>query len=126
MQVFVGSALLFVLSWRLALALLSALPIIAIAMVLQVSAASSLSPPRPSLVPQAMVFSVYSRSCASALAAAAAFADTLLGNSVLIRACGKQERETSHYSDLVSQAEVQLRRQALFAGTPCQMMQSAL
>ena len=35
-QVFVGSALLFVLSWRLALALLSALPIIAIAMVLQV------------------------------------------------------------------------------------------
>ena len=33
---FVGSALLFVLSWRLALALLSALPIIAIAMVLQV------------------------------------------------------------------------------------------
>jgi hypothetical protein len=38
-QVFVGSALLFVLSWRLALALLSALPIIAIAMVLQVNTA---------------------------------------------------------------------------------------
>ena len=63
-----------------------------------------------------MVFSVYSRSCASAMAAAAAFADTLLGNCVLIRASGKQERETSHYSDLVSQAEVLQRRQALFAG----------
>lgn len=45
-QVFVGSALLFVLSWRLALALLSALPIIAIAMVLQVCIeASALSVP---------------------------------------------------------------------------------
>ena len=67
--------------------------------------------------PKAMVFSVYSRSCASALAAAAAFADTLLGNCVLIRASGKQERETLHYSDLVSQVEIQQRRQALFAGT---------
>ncbi len=37
-QVFVGAPLLFMLSWRLALALLSALPIIAIAMVLQVCA----------------------------------------------------------------------------------------
>jgi hypothetical protein len=63
-----------------------------------------------------MVFSVYSRSCASALAAAAAFAQTVLDNCVLVRASGKQERETSHYSDLVSQAEVLQRRQALFAG----------
>jgi hypothetical protein len=70
----------------------------------------------PSFCPKAMVFSVYSRSCASALAAAAAFAHTLLENCVLVRASGKQERETSHYSDLVSQAEIQLRRQALFAG----------
>jgi hypothetical protein len=63
-----------------------------------------------------MVFSVYSRSCASALAAAAAFAQTLIDNCVLVRASGKQERESSHYSDLISQAEIQLRRQALFAG----------
>jgi hypothetical protein len=106
------------LSWRLALALLSALPIIAIAMVLQVSLLPTpITPIIVSSCPKAMVFSVYSRSCASALAAAAAFADTLLGNCVLIRASGKQERETLHYSDLVSQVEIQQRRQALFAGT---------
>ena len=63
-----------------------------------------------------MVFSVYSRSSASALAAAAAFANTLIDNCVLVRASGKQERETSHYSDLLSQAEILQRRQALFAG----------
>jgi ABC-type multidrug transport system fused ATPase/permease subunit len=43
-HVFVGGALLFVLSWRLALALLSALPIIAIAMVLQVCPLLHISP----------------------------------------------------------------------------------
>jgi hypothetical protein len=64
-----------------------------------------------------MVFSVYSRSSASALAAAAAFANTLFDNCVLVRASGKQGRETSHYSDLLSQAEILQRRQALFAGT---------
>lgn len=47
-QVFVGGALLFVLSWRLALALLSALPIIAIAMVLQVSLLPTPITPSPS------------------------------------------------------------------------------
>ena len=112
---FVGGALLFVLSWRLALALLSALPIIAIAMVLQVCA-SHLFCLFPLNLLKAMVFSVYSRSSASALAAAAAFANTLIDNCVLVRASGKQERETSHYSDLLSQAEILQRRQALFAG----------
>ncbi len=43
---------------------------------------------------------------------------------MLVRASGKQERETSHYSDLVSQAEIQLRRQALFAGKRPPIVQS--
>jgi hypothetical protein len=45
----------------------------------------------PSTFLKAMVFSVYSRSSASALAAAAAFANTLIDNCVLVRASGKQE-----------------------------------